>query len=365
MPTTQAALDELRTYCDIAVRHSYDQYEKHGTLHEKAHKAFHERSVWDAKWVPDDFDTCEARTHWVYKDRFDDRQKLAWNHLQWALDYSSVAQGERQIIVLNNFAVKEYGHILPSVVELERRESYEEVDHIAAFTMVLQGVRDRYFPAGADIPWSIPASGFGSERKNKLVRHTLGAMARTLLGANFPTLFFLARGMKTHGFKPFENAITTFDEGHATMKMISHLHRLDESRHMATSLHLARLSNQVLDTLPRDNRVIFRAAVQAAFPKGRSTGFKLDWWRRVLDTSSIYANIPAEERDDLYRHLCARVEANSASLHQLQSRLTRQANKRIVEECGLSPELKRLFVDIMRSDPAYAATVDAVELPEA
>jgi len=365
MPTTSAALDELRTYCDIAVRHSYDQYAKHGTLHEKAHDAFADETVWREKWVPDDFDVCEARSHWVYVDRFTHEQRLAWNHLQWALDYSAVAQGERQIIVLNNFAVKEYGHILPSVVELERRESYEEVDHIAAFTMVIEGVRQRYFKNNKEQVWSIPASGFGSDTANRAIRHTLGALARHLLGANFPTLFFLARGMKTHGFKPFENAITTFEEGHPAMKMISHLHRLDESRHMATSLNLARLSNEVLDTLPRDNRLLFKMAVQSAFPKGRSAQYRLDYWRRVLDESTVYADIPKEEREDLYRHLEARIETNLRNLHGLQTRLTRQANKRIVEECGLSPAMKRVFVDHMRSDPAYAATVDAVVLPEA
>lgn len=364
MTSTARALDELRTYCDIAVRHSYDQYEKHGTLHEKAHIAFHDEKVWKEKWVPDDFDVCEARTHRVWKDRFSEEQKLAWNHLQWGLDYSAVAQGERQIVVLNNFAVKDYGHILPSVVELERRESYEELDHIACFAMVLEGCRQRYFKNSKEMIWSIPASGFGSETANRAVRHALGAFARKLLGSNFPTLFFLARGMKTHGMKPFENAITTFEDGHPAMRMISHLHRLDESRHMATSLHLARLSTQVLDTLPRDNRAIFGAAVRSAFPPGRSAHYRLDWWRRVLDESTIYADIPKEERDDLYRHLQARCEANLSALHQVQSKLTRQANKRIVEECGLSPEMKQLFVDIMRADPAYAATVEAVTIGE-
>lgn len=363
MPTTAAALDELRTYCEVALRHSYDQYEKHGTLHEKAHDAFHDESVWGHPWVPEDFDVCDARSHRVYRELFSEQQQLAWNHLQWALDYSAVAQGERQIVVLNNFAVKAYGHILPSVVELERRESYEEVDHIAAFTVVLDGVHKRYFKRSAQVPWSIPASGFGSETANRLVRHSLGALARHLLGANFPTLFFLARGMKTHGFKPFENAITTFDEGHKTMRMISHLHRLDESRHMATSLHLARLSNQVLDTLPRDNRILFGRAVRAAFPKGRSAQYRLDWWRRVLDEATIYEDIPREAREELYQHLERRVNENLHDLHALQTRLTRQANKRIVEECGLSPAMKALFVEIMRSDPAYAATVDAVRLP--
>ena len=65
MPTTSAALDELSQYCDMAVRHSYDQYEKHGTLLSKAVTAFNDDSVWREKWVPDDFDVCDAASNHV------------------------------------------------------------------------------------------------------------------------------------------------------------------------------------------------------------------------------------------------------------------------------------------------------------
>ena len=361
MTGTQAALHELGSYCDMAVRHSYDQYERHGTLLSKAVVAFRDDTVWDEKWVPDDFDVCDARSHPVW-ERFTPAQKLAWNHLQWALDYSAVAQGERQIIVLNNFAVKEYADILPAVVELERRESFEETDHIAAFTVVLEGIRLRYFQRSKQQLWSIAASGFTNETLNRLSRRVMGTVANHLLGSNFPTLFFLARGMKTHGFKPFENAICTNEEGHAAIRMISHLHRLDESRHMATSLNLARLSADVLDSLPRDNRLLFRMAVQAAFPKGRSADYRLVYWRRVLNESTIYADLREADRDALFAHMESRIDANLQTLHARQARLTRQANKRIVEECGLSLEMKRVFVEILRGDPAYAATVDAVRL---
>ncbi|MFZ5480905.1 MAG: hypothetical protein ACOZNI_29360 [Myxococcota bacterium] len=359
--STASALGELSTYCDLAVRHSYDQYEKHGTLLSKAVVAFHDPTVWEEEWVPRDFDATDAASHPVWQSMTRE-QKLAWNHFQWALDYSSVAQGEKQIIVLNNFAVRDYARTLPAVVELERRESFEETDHIMAFKVVLEGIRQRYLRRSEAPLWSQPASGFQSDDLNRLVRGAIGRVANYLLGSNFPTLFFLARGMKTHGFKPFENTIAQYEGGHSAIRMISHLHRLDESRHMATSLNLARLSADVLDTLPRDNRWIFRRAVLAAFPKGRSAEFRLGYWRRVLDEATIYEGIPREERDALYAHMVERTDATLQSLHAVQARLTRQANKRIVEECGLSPEMKRLFVDIMREDPAYAATVDAVRL---
>lgn len=364
MNATERALDELRVYCDIAVRHSYDQYEKHGTLHEKAAVAFDDEAVWTRPWVPWSFDLCDAQAHPIWEETFTERHRLAWNHFEWVLNYSAVAQGERQIIVLNNYAVRDYGHVLPSVVELQRRESYEETDHVAAFTMVIDAVHRRYMPSSPAAPWSRPASGFASDSANRVVRHALGVLANHLMGSNFPTLYFLARGMKTHGFKPFENAIAQYDEGHPGMRMISHLHRLDESRRMATSLHLARLSTTVLDTLPRDNRAVFGAAVQAAFPQGRSARYRLDFWGRVLREADVFADIPAEEREELLRHMEARTPGRLSELHQVQTRLTRQANKRIVEESGLSPAMKRMFVDLLRRDPAYAATVDAVRLPD-
>ena len=359
MPTTSAALKELSDYCDMAVRHSYDQYEKHGTLLSKAVVAFRDDTMWANKWVPDDFDVCDAASHPVWQG-FSHEQKLAWNHLLWGLDYSAVAKGEYQIIVLNNYAVKEYGHVLPAVCELERRESYEETDHIQAFTVLLEGIRAHYFKNRKEPLWSISASGFTNDTMNKLSRRALGALANYLLGSNFPTIFFLARGMKTHGFKPFENSIVTNEEGHHAIRHVSHLHWLDESRHMATSLNLVRLSTQVLESLPNDNRMLFRAAVRAAFPKGRSSEYRLRYWRTVLDEATIYADIPKPDRDALYQHMEARIDANLQTLHERQARLTRQANKRIVEEAGLTPELRKLFVEIMRSDPAYAATVDAV-----
>ena len=68
MTGTEAALDELSSYCDMAVRHSYDQYEKHGTLLSKAVVAFRDDTVWDEKWVPDDFDVWLPREKWRAAD---------------------------------------------------------------------------------------------------------------------------------------------------------------------------------------------------------------------------------------------------------------------------------------------------------
>ena len=103
-----------------------------------------------------------------------------------------------------------------------------------------------------------------------------------MLGTNFPTLFFLTRGIKTHNFKPFENAIAQFQDAPSGVAQVSHLHRLDESRHMATALHIARLSNHILEQQNFESRQLFKAAVHAAWPKDRMAEYRIAYWSTVL-----------------------------------------------------------------------------------
>jgi hypothetical protein len=357
----QAALQELDAYARSNVQHSLRQYDRHGTLFAKTNEALTEPDVWDNPWVPEDFDVGEARNHPVFQG-WSAYQKLAWNHLQWGLEYGIVGQGERQIVVLNKYAVKAYRHVLPSVVRLEERESYEEEDHLEAFAVGLEGLRGRYLPHRRRPLYAHCPSGFSSERLNRVVRHGIGLVAEKVLGRNFPTLFFLTRGIKTHNFKPFENAIASYKDAPEGIRMVSHLHRLDESRHMATALYLAKLSNRVLEAVPEEGRLLLKAGVRAAWPRGRVVETRLAYWRTVLDEAAPYSSVSKRDKDALFGHLTARTQGNLLALHERQQRLTRQANKRIVEECGLSPELKRTFVDALRADPYSAALVEAVDL---
>ena len=359
MTDRQQAIQELDRYAKMAIRHSHDQYGKHGTLHDVARRGFSASDVWFKPWVPADFDIGNPYTHPVYAS-FSEEQKLAWNHLQWGLEYTVVGQGERQIITLNKYAVQQYRHILPSVVDLEDRESFEEIDHLAAFQVGLDALHERYLPHLPSALWSIPASGFRSNDLNKLMRSVLGRIANRLLGSNFPTLFFLTRGMKTHNFKPFENGIAQFKEGPQGVSRVSHLHRLDESRHMATALHIARLSNTILDTLNWESQTLFKAAIHAAWPKARQAEYRITYWKTALYQANIFAHISQEDKNSLFQHISHNITNNLQNLHERQTRLTRQANKKIVELAGLSPELKRCFVETLRKDPIHANLVDTV-----
>ena len=361
--TVQSAIKELDDYARMNVKHSHEQYAKHGTLHSIAQKAFTQdiSDLWDRPWVPYDFDIGNPYDHPVYQ-AFTEEQKLAWNHLQWGLEYTVVGQGERQIITLNNYAVRRYAHILPSVVELEQRESYEEVDHLEAFQMGLDALHQRYLPNLPGALWAVSASGFKSDRLNRLSRHLTGRIADRVLGPNFPTLFFLIRGLKTHNFKPFENAIAAYEDAPKWVRQVSHLHRLDESRHMATALYIAKLSQDILGKSNWESRRLFAAAVEVAWPQNRMADTRLHYWKIALYNANIFASISKEDKDALFAHISKNTHVNLQHLHERQEKLTRQANKNIIELAGLSKDLKKVFLDTLRKDPVHRNLVDAVAL---
>lgn len=365
MPTREQALRELDRFARMSVQHSVDQYGREGTLEDKAREALAHADLWHAPWVPQDYDIGLAHQHPVWTEVFDEEQRLAWNHLQWGLDYSIVGRGEQQIIVLNGHAVKAFQGLLPSVVQLEERETFEEVDHYSAFALIIEMLRARYLPHRRRPLYADSPSGFHSERLNQLTRHVVGVMGRKTLGNHFPALYFLARGLKTHNFKPFENGIASFEEAPRPIRDISHLHRLDESRHMATSLWIAQYANAVLETAPLESRTLFRAAVHAAWPSGRMAESRIGYWRTVLDEALPFQRLHAADREALFAHVAHHIRTGLQDMHERQKRLTVQANKRIVEECGLPLHLKRVFVEELRRDPVHRTLVSAVELPEA
>ena len=359
--TLQSALAELDRYAKMNVRHSQDQYAKHGTLHSVALQAFDHTSkeLWSKPWVPWDFDIGDPYSHPVYQ-RFSEVQKLAWNHLEWAYNYEIVAAGEKQIIVLNNYAVRQYRDILPSIVDLEERESFEEIDHVDAFKTGLQAIYDRYLPGIQQDITALSPSGFRQQQLNKLIRHMTGRAANRLLGPNFPTLFFLIRTIKTVSFKGMENSIAMFDEAPELLRKVSHLHRLDESRHQATALKLSKLSQEVLDKTSWESKRLFKLAIHSAWPENRMLEARKRFWKLALFDGAIFANVPLEDKTAFFHHICMQATRNSLSLHPRQVTMTQQITKRAVSESGLSPEFKRIFVDVLRKDPVHRNLVDAI-----
>ena len=359
--TVQSALAELDRYAKMNVRHSQDQYAKHGTLHSVAQRAFdpNSKELWSKPWVPWDFDIGHPYYHPVYQ-RFSEAQKLAWNHLEWAYNYEIVAAGEKQIIVLNNYAVRQYRSILPSVVELEERESFEEVDHVDAFKTGLNAIYNKYLPGLQQDITALSPSGFRQQYMNRLIRHITGRAANRLLGPNFPTLFFLIRTIKTVSFKGMENSIAMFDEAPDLLRRVSHLHRLDESRHQATALKLSKLSQEVLHKTNWESKRLFKLAIHSAWPENRMLEARMRFWKLALFEGTIFANIPIEDKTDFFNHICMNASQNSLSLHPRQITMTQQVTKRAVNESGLSPEFKQIFVDVLRTDPIHRNLVETI-----
>lgn len=360
--TVQSAIAELDRYAKMNVRHSQDQYAKHGTLHSVAEQAFdpNSKALWSKPWVPLDFDIGNPYNHPVY-ERFSEAQKLAWNHLEWAYNYEIVAAGEKQIIVLNNYAVRQYRDILPSVVELEERESFEEIDHVDAFQTGLDAIYERYLPGIKQNITALSPSGFRQQHINRLIRHMTGRVANKLLGPNFPTLFFLIRTIKTVSFKGMENSIAMFDEAPELLRRVSHLHRLDESRHQATALKLSKLSQEILEQTSWESKRLFKLAIHSAWPENRMLEARMRFWKLALFDGAIFANIPLEDKTAFFNHICRQATQNSLSLHPRQVTMTQQVTKRAVTESGLSPEFKQIFVDVLRDDPIHRNLVEAID----
>jgi hypothetical protein len=354
-------LEKLDTYCRKTLERSDRHAGRWGPLHVHALKTMDDASIWNHSWAPLKLDHGKAHLHPVYQDSFSDEQRRAWSHLQWVMDYVTVGQGEQQVVVLNKMAARRFRTVCPSVCELQERESDEEEDHIKSFFTVRDAVARRYFPRNYSLQVEA-TSGTRSGRVNAGLRWIIGKGADRIFGSNFPTLFFLTRGMKSHTFKPFEIAYTRNEESHPAMRQHSAMHGWDESRHIATAQHMCRLANPLLDEVPQENKLLFRLAMERLWPKGRLLEYRVRFWRMCLEDSVIFSSIPSVEREQLLRHIRTEIESDLLELHPLQKRMVGKSNRRIVEECGLSPELKREFVAFIRSDPNQAAVVSTVRI---
>ena len=355
-------LEKLDAYCRKTLTRSTRHHERFGPLVEHAQRTLQDAAIWNHEWTPRELDYGQAADHPVYQDSFSEAQRLAWSHLHWVMDYITVAQGEQQVVVLNGMAARRFRAVCPSVCDLQDRESAEEADHVAAFFEVKAAVEQRYFPRGHTLDVAA-TSGTRSGRVNRATRWVIGQGADRIFGSNFPTLFFLTRGMKSHQFKPFELAYSKHEPSHPAMRQLSEMHGWDESRHIATAQHLCRLANPLLDSVPQENRVLFRLAMERLWPRGRVVAYRVGFWRACLFDSAIFADVPAAERRALLQHVEGNITRNLQTLHPVQESLVAKSNRRIVEECGLSPELKREFVAFLRSDPAQSAVVSTVRVP--
>ena len=355
MPLNTAA--ELDAYCRRTLTRSHRQFGRDGSLVEQARRALDEPSIWTLPWAPAECDFGAAAEHPTWHEHFDDAQRLAWTHLAWALDYFTVSQGEGQLIRMNVHAARAMGDQLPAVVELERRESEEERDHIACFRLVVGAVWRRYLP-GLGRPPVPPTSGLSSGVFGERAQDVMGPVARRLLGQDFPPLFFLARGIKSHGFKPFEVAMSRFEESPAAIRRISAMHGQDESRHIASAHHLARLGRSLSRRTSTQSQWLFELALRALFPSGRLDGSRYVYWRYVLDRAPIFASVPPAARDALFEHVRARHGDRMGGASDRYS-MIRKSNGNLIDGADLPAGRRAAFLEHMRSDPMYARLVAA------
>ena len=81
-----------------------------------------------------------------------EEQQLALNHWTYVMMYFRIGDGERFVVIVNDGVADLLADIDPEVSALMRLELHEELDHIAAFVRVLDGVRRRHQMASLRMP---------------------------------------------------------------------------------------------------------------------------------------------------------------------------------------------------------------------
>ena len=158
-----------------------------------------------------------------------------------------------------------------------------------------------------------------------------------------------------------ENSIAMFDEAPELLRRVSHLHRLDESRHQATALKLSKLSQEILEQTKLGVETTLQTCHPQCLVENRMLEARIRFWKLALFDGAIFANIPLEDKTAFFNHICRQATKNSLSLHPRQVTMTQQVTKRAVTESGLSPEFKQIFVDVLRNDPIHRNLVEAID----
>jgi hypothetical protein len=186
--------------------------------------------------VPEEMSLGFHTPWWVH---YGEEQRLALNHWIYMLMYYRISDGER-FVVLANAAVADFLQGLePEVAGLLRLEVEEELDHIEAFERVravltrLHGVEGLRMPVKPLRPYLV-----APRTLRFLTRH---------FGADFLAAYYLGRGIVNHLGKAFETQVEAVDGGTSALARMSHLHTVDENRHMAVSRMMAACAHGLVE----------------------------------------------------------------------------------------------------------------------
>ena len=282
--------------------------------------------------------------HTPWWRHYTDEQRLALNHWVYMLMYYRISDGERFVVLTNPVVADFLEEGEPEVAGLLRLEAEEEVDHISAFERVrevltrLHGVEHLRMPV------------------KPLRRHIVsGRTVRFLIrhfGADFVAAYYLGRGLVNHLGEAFESQVEQVDGGRSLLARLSHLHTVDENRHMAVSRMMAACTHALVERR-RHTSALYEALHHAL--------------QHVMVTYTLSDRITQRQERAMSRlvlprmralqgvapeQLEATIDAHFTGLNGLErarNAFVPRFNQRLLESSCLSPEDKRDWYELITS----------------
>ena len=290
---------------------------------------------------------CSFGFRTPYFADFNERQRLALNHWAHRMQYRKITDGEKFLLVVNGLIVDLIEPGAPEIAELLRRESDEERDHIAAFTLLGQNT-ERFY-------------GYDHVRfPTKPLRHVFVSrpFCRWLtgyFGSDFMVAFFLGRGIANHLGKGFELAVaSTGTSSNQALHHLTHLHSLHENHHTGVSTLLSSCAHDV--ACQEEKRGVIRDIMVELMHRAVVWSTFAHKPTRTNQTQLSYLALRAmpafRDRDDAFLQELVRSHfAAESGVEAVQNAHIPKLNARLVRNAQMRPDLKRKWVSNMRRDP--------------
>lgn len=309
-------------------------------------RPFLERESWEEAsrgqlLVPEELSLGFHTPWWRH---YGDEQRLALNHWVYMLMYYRISDGERFVVLTNPVVADFLQGLEPEIAGLLRLEAEEEVDHISAFERVREVLTRLHGVDGLPMPVKPLRRYIVSTRTVRfLTRH---------FGADFVAAYYLGRGLVNHLGKAFETQVEVVEGGRSVLARLSHLHTVDENRHMAVSRMMAACTHALVER--RRHTSALYEALHHALQQVMVTYTLSDRLTKAQERAMSLRVVPRMRalRSVPYEQLEATIDAHFTGLNGLErarNAFVPRFNQRLLERACLSLEDKRDWYELITS----------------
>lgn len=291
--------------------------------------------------VPEEM-TLGYYTPW-YND-LSDAEKLALNHWIYFLHYYRIVAGEKFVHRSNAAVAYFLSDTMPELSQLLQRENAEERDHIAAFHYILHAIADHYQFGHARLAAKPAQQALRNQRLLQAVS--------TFFGTDYIATYFLGRGIINHMGNAFERAIARLRTSNRAVHYLSHLHAIDESKHMAASRYFGSAAGELVPARGRGGVLydllhygLRKLSVTYTFSERLSKRQEKAMSYQVIPMMPVFRARPRA-------FLASLIEAHFDSVsgvERAKNAVMGKVNQTILEQAALAPAHKAQWLRWMRA----------------